>query len=135
MLLNGYINKKRPYERGVEDSDFFYLFNGGDQQLEGLRLVHGQIGEDLAVKTNALLSELVNERGIGQAFGANGGVDTGDPQRAVFPFLQFATDITVLQALLEDVFCNGIDILPLPVETFRLFQDAFPASPAGDCVN
>jgi hypothetical protein len=135
------IKKRKPLtglsgieEDGVLFDDDRVLFNDGYQLLEGVRLVHGQIGQDLTVKPNALLAELMDEGGIGQTFCTDGGIDTRDPQRTVFPFLQFATDITVLQALFQDVFSDGIDILSFAVESFRLFQDAFPACPAGDGV-
>lgn len=96
------------------------LFYRSYQQLEGFRLVHRQVGQYLTVQGNSLYSQLVDEYGVGQPFFANGGVDTGDPQCAVFPFLQFAAYITVLQTFFQYVFGNGIYILTLAIKALGL---------------
>ena len=128
--------KKRP-PRG--DGPILYgvcgLFDRSYEEPEGIRLIHGQVGQYLAIEADAFLAQQVNEGGIGQSFGADGGIDTGDPQCAVFPFLQFAADITILKALFQDVLGDGIYIFTFAVKTFGLFQDAFSAGAGSDGVN
>jgi hypothetical protein len=111
------------------------LFNGGDQQLERFRLVHGQVSQDLTIKANPFLTQHVNEGRVGQPFRTNSGVDTGDPQRAILSLLEFAADITVLQPLFENVLGYGIYIFTFAIEPFGLFEDTFPACPGCDGVD
>src|SRR5690606_30884656 len=53
----------------------------GNQSLEGLGLMDGEIGEHLAVHLDASLGEAVDKSRIGQAVLADTGVDTLDPER------------------------------------------------------
>ena len=135
FLNNPQIKKDGPHAGGRLLPYDWQLFNRSYQELEGFRLVHGEVGEHLAIEADAFLAQLVNKGGIGQAFCADGGIDTGDPQCAVFPFLQFAADITILKALFEDVLGDGVYIFTFAVKTFGLFQDAFSAGAGSDGVN
>ena len=47
-------------------------------------VVHGQIGQDLAVDIDRCLLQAVHEHAVAHAQLAHGGVDAGDPQRAEF---------------------------------------------------
>ena len=63
---------------------------GGGQLRLGLladgakcrRVVHGEVGEDLAVDLDAGLVQPVDHAAVGQAVHAGRGVDARDPQRA-----------------------------------------------------
>src|SRR5919206_2169703 len=52
----------------------------GDDALEGLALVHRDIGEGLAVEVDPGELQTVHELAVGQPLGADGGVDALDPQ-------------------------------------------------------
>ena len=103
--------------------------------FERFRLIHGQVSQHFAIEADPFLAELVDEGGVGQPFGADSGVDTGDPQRAVFSLFEFTADITILKALLQDILGDGINIFTFAIEPFGLFEDTFPACPGCDGVN
>ena len=111
------------------------LLNAIDQPLKGIWFVHREVSKDFAVEADAFLAQLVDENGVGKTFGADGGVDTGDPQRAVFSLFQFAAYITILKTLLQYVLGYGVYIFTFAVKSFCLFKDAFPASPGSDGVD
>jgi hypothetical protein len=108
------------------------LFYGGNQFLKAFRLIHGQVSKHFAVETDAFLAEHVYECAIGQTFRSYSCIDTGDPQRAVLSFLQFAAYITILKTLLQYVLGDGINIFTFAVESFCLLEDAFSACPGSD---
>lgn len=103
------------------------LLHLGNQGFERLGVVHGQVSQDLTVEGDAFLVEEVDELRVGQALFTHGGVDTGDPQAAVFALLEFAAYIGVGHTFLYNVFGNGVDILALAIETFGLLEDLFAA--------
>src|ERR1700679_2745046 len=67
------------------------------QSLEGLGLVHGEVGQDFPVDLDAGLSEAADKSAVGQVVEATGGVDPLDPESAEIPLLLFAADIVVLK--------------------------------------
>ena len=130
LILSG----ETPPDGGVWKKFFKKLLDCCNQLLEGLRLVHSQVGENLTVEADTLLGQLVDECRIGQTFGADGGVDTGDPKRAVFSFLELAANITVLKTFLQNVLGDGIYVFSFTVKSFCLFEDPFPACAGSDGV-
>ena len=88
------------------------LFNFLNYCLECLRLVHGQVGEHLAVQDDTLGVEFADEMRLGHSLGADCGVDTRDPQRTECPLLELAVRIGELQAFLDRVFRNGPYVSP-----------------------
>src|SRR4029434_4546215 len=67
----------------LEPSDPFLLGFGelGDR-LEAVRIVHGEIGEHVAIDGDAALLQSVHQPGVGEAGETRGGVDAHDPQAA-----------------------------------------------------
>ena len=53
-----------------------------DDGLEGLRIGDGQFGQSATIKLNAGEVQALDEAVVGDAFSADGGVDTLDPQLA-----------------------------------------------------
>ena len=72
------------------------LGEGGLGRLDELgergRIGDGQVGEDLAVELHLGLVEALDEAAVGDAFGADGGVDAHDPERAVVALAELAVD-------------------------------------------
>ncbi len=112
----------------------FRLFDLGNQPAEALRLVHGEIGKYFAVDIDILFSQAMYELTVGEAFGTHGGVDTGNPQTAVFALLEFAAHITVGEPFLQYIFGYGVYIFTLSVETLGRFEYAFPSGAGGNCI-
>ena len=63
------------------------LLNSSYESFESIRLVHCEVGQYLAIETDTFLTQLMNKGRVSKAFGADSGIDTRDPQRAVFSFL------------------------------------------------
>ena len=111
------------------------LLDGLNEALEGSGFVHGEVGQYLTVEADALHLELVDELGIGQAFFPHGRVDTDDPEAAVVALLEFATNVAVCLAFLNDVFGYCIYIFTLSVKAFGFLQDPFPACFGSDGIH
>src|SRR6478735_6985150 len=62
-------------------------------------VVHGDIGEDLAVDLDTGLADAVGELAVGQAQFTGGGVDTRNPQLAEHALLGTAVTVGVLACL------------------------------------
>src|SRR5918993_218585 len=73
----------------------------GDNALEGLALVHRDVGQDLAVEIDSGELQAVHELAVGQAFLADGGIDALDPERSERALLHLAVAIGVLAGLLD----------------------------------
>ena len=89
----------------------FYLFYRIDDSLERLRVVHCEVGENLAVETDVLCTELAHELGIGHSVLTCGSVDTLDPKGAEVALLGLAVTIGVRETFLVGVLCYCPDIL------------------------
>src|SRR5436305_11399791 len=63
------------------------------------RVVHGDIGQDLAVDLDTGLADAVGELAVGQPVRAGGGVDTRDPQLAEHALLGAAVAVRILARL------------------------------------
>jgi len=73
-------------------------------------MVHGQIGQRLAVKGYTLLLKSADKLRITHPVEAYPGVDPLDPQRAELPLLGTAVTVGVAQTLFKYVLGNGINI-------------------------
>src|SRR5688572_6942147 len=62
---------------------------------EGLRIAHGDVGQNLAIEGHACLLETAHELAVGQAVQAGGSVEPNDPQAAHLPLALLATDIRI----------------------------------------
>ena len=60
---------------------------------EGRRIAHGDVGQDLAIEDNAGLLEPADERAVGEAVLASGGVEPHDPQSAQLALALLATGV------------------------------------------
>ena len=87
----------------------FYCIN---YCFECLRLVHCQIGQNLAVEDDALGVEFADKLRIGHSLRADGCVDTHDPQAAECSLLELAVCVSLLQTLLDRVFGYGPYVSP-----------------------
>ena len=75
-----------------------HLHNSG----ESLGVVHGQVGQHLAVQLDVVLMEFAHKHRIGDTVDAATGIDTVNPQRAELSLLGFAVAVGV-----------GLTFLPL----------------------
>ena len=89
----------RPPGNGQASADLGLVDDGA----EGGRLVHGEVGEDLAVDLDAGLAEAVDEARVGQVgvMLADRGVDPLDPERAEGALADLAVAGRVLQRLVD----------------------------------
>ena len=106
-----------------------FLLHGIDDGFERLRVVHREVGEDLAVQTDVLLCELAHELGIGDTVLACGSVDPLDPKGAEIALLGLAVTISVGQTFLVGVLCYGPDILSGEEITASSLENLLAASP------
>ena len=84
-------------------------------------MIHGQIGQSLAVKAKLLLVHLSDKLGVGHTVGAYSGVDTLNPKSAELYFLLLTVAVSVGKTFLKGVFGNGIDVAAGEEITFSLF--------------
>ena len=90
--------------------------------LEGLGVVHGQVGEHLAVDLHASLVDEAHELGVAEVLEASGGVDTLDPEGAEVALLGLTVAVGVGQALLPSVLGDGPDVAAAAVVAAGEFQ-------------
>ena len=103
-----------------------------DDGFERLGVIHGEVGENLAVETDVLLGELTHELGIGDSLLPAGGVDTLDPEGAEIALLGLAVTIGVGETLLVGVLRYSPNISPRQEVAFGLLEDLLAARPGGD---
>src|ERR1700733_14022906 len=126
------------YELAGYDSNVWLLQRrcvGGrliHQGLEGLGLVHGQIGEDLAVDLDPGLGKPADKSAVGQTVEAAACVDALDPEGAEIALLLLAADIVVLQRAIGRGIGRGDRVLAAAVEALGLLEDALAARMAGN---
>ena len=88
------------------------LFNCFNYCLECFRLIHRQIGHNLAVEGDALGVDFADKLRIGHSLCADCGVDTRDPQRTECPLLELTVCISIAQTFFDRVFRNGPNVSP-----------------------
>ena len=93
---------------GTQELGVLGLLNDG---LEGLGVVHGQVGENLAVDLNTCLVNHTHQLAVRQVLHACGSVDTLNPQRAEVAFFLLAVSISIGETLLPSVLGYGPDVL------------------------
>ena len=92
----------------TEKSDLLHLLHDG---LEGLGIVHGQVGEHLAVDLDTRLGEFAHEDAVTHALQTSSSIDTLNPQTAEIALLVAAVTIGIGQTLLPGVLCYCPNIL------------------------
>ena len=105
------------------------LFNRIDDCFERLRVVHGEVGENLAVKTDVLLGELAHELRVGDAVLTGSGIDSLDPESAECTLLGLTVTIGVGETFLVGVLRYGPDILSGEEITAGSLKNLLAASP------
>lgn len=120
------------FQRRVLLVSLFYRF---DDRLKCRGIIHGQIGEYLAVDVDIVGVNLTHELGVRHAVLAGSGVDTLDPQGTESAFLGFAVAVGILQTFFDGVFGNRPYIFTGAPVTLGEFKDLLPSGPGGYMVN
>ena len=107
------------------------LFDGIDDGLKRLGIVHGEVSKNLTVETDILLGEFAHELGIGDPVLTRGGVDPLDPKGAEVALLGLAVAIGVSQTFLISVLRYGPDILSGEEISAGSLENLLAASPGG----
>src|SRR6476469_5628929 len=105
---------------------------GLDQTLEGFRLVHGHVGQHLAVEIYPGLLQAVDHPAIAKATGARRGVDALYPQRAEGALTHLAVAVSVLTGLLDRLLGDADGILAAAVITLGLLDHLAVAGIGGN---
>ena len=105
------------------------LFDGIDDGLKRLGIVHGKVGENLTVETDILLGEFAHELGIGDPVLTRGGIDPLDPEGAEVALLGLAVAIGVSQTFLISVLRYGPDVLSGEEISAGSLENLLAASP------
>ena len=108
---------------------FQTLFYRIDDCFERLRVVHGEVGENLAVETDVLLCELAHELRVRDAVLAGSGVDSLDPKGTECALLGLAVTVSVGETFLVSVFRYSPDILSGEEITAGSLENLLAASP------
>src|SRR6478752_7618074 len=87
------------------------------------RVVHGDVGQHLAVEGDAGLQQAVHEAAVAHAVDAGRGVDARDPQRTEITLLLLAADVGVLQGLRDRLLGDAEDLAAGVVVALGLLQD------------
>lgn len=85
------------------------LFDLVDDGLEGVGMVHGQVGQYFAVQLDIAFRQFMDQAGVGDVMLTGSSVDPGDPEAAESAFFAFPVAISVLHSFFEGVFSNRID--------------------------
>ena len=107
------------------------LFDGIDDSLKRLGVVHGEVSENLAVETDILLRELTHELGISDTVLTGGGVDSLDPKGTEITLLGLAVTVGVSQTFLVSVLGYGPDISSGEEISAGSLKNLLAASPRG----
>lgn len=112
----------------------FQLLHLVDDGLEGVGMVHGEVGEDLAVEGDAGLRQLTHQFAVRHAVLASTGVDALDPQRAELALALLPADVRIEQAFFDSVLGNCPNVFAGTVVPFGHFENLFPAGSRRNCV-
>ena len=107
------------------------LFDGIDDSLKRLGVVHGEVSKNLAVETDVLLRELAHELGISDTVLTGGGVDSLDPKGTEITLLGLAVTVGVSQTFLVSVLGYGPDISSGEEISAGSLEKLLAASPRG----
>lgn len=111
------------------------LFHGVYNSLESLRVVHGQVGEHLAVELNVLLGDFADEFRVRHVVAAYCCIDTCDPKSTEVALFHLPLNVGVQQAFLISVLCNGVYVSPCSEITSGEFEDFFASSARGNDIH
>jgi len=111
------------------------FLNRLDDRFERLRIVHREVGEDLAVQADVLGVQLTHELGVGQTVLTRGSVDTLDPEGAEVALLGLAVTVSIGQTFLVGVLGYGPNILPGEEVTAGSLKNLLAACAGCDRIN
>src|SRR5207249_520784 len=94
-----------------------------DDQLERLRVRHGQVGEHLAVELDARLSAAGHELVVREPLASRGRVDADDPQTSEVPLLRLAVAVGVDERVLDLLLRPPVAGVLLAPVAARLLED------------
>ena len=108
------------------------LVDGFDYSLECLRVVHGEVGEDLAVQADVILGEESHKLGVGHSVLTGGGVDSLNPKSAEIALLSSSVTVGVSKTFFVGVLRDRPNILPAEEVTASSLKNLLAARPGGD---
>jgi len=91
-------------------------------------MVHGQVGEDLAVEGDALFAELAHELRVRHVILTYAGVDTLYPERPERAFFVAPVTVGIAEPFLQGVLGHRIDIFAASPVPFGLAEDLLASS-------
>src|SRR5688572_4084075 len=95
-------------------------------------VVHGDVGERLAVDLDAGRLDAGDEPAVREPEAAGSRIDALDPQRAVVALLQPPTHVRVLAGLDDRLLGDAVDLAPGVVVALRLLEDLLVPAPRDD---
>lgn len=110
---------------------FDFVANG----LESCGIVEREVGKYLAVNFNTCFMDETHELGVGEFFGAGGGVDALNPEGAEVVFFVLAVAVGVGQTFFPSVFGNGPNVFACAVVATGEFQNFFATFARSDVVH
>ncbi len=114
---------------------FEAVFGAGDDDAEGFRLVHGQIGEDLAVERDVGGGQPGDEAAVKDVVLLAGGTDALNPEAAKGTLAGLAVTRGVLLGLVDGVLGVAVELGAVRAKAFGAFQHALAAFTAGGGVS
>ena len=111
------IKKKRAAAR------FFLFLDFIHDCLEGLGVVHRQVGEGLSVQGDTLLLKPADKLRVTHSVKAHAGVDPLYPEGAELSLLVFAVTVRIGKTLLKHVLGNGVNIGVVAKVTLGLLEN------------
>src|SRR5262252_2469343 len=99
------------------------------QSAERRRVVHGDVGEHLAVDLDASLVQSVDDAAVGKSVDSGGGVDARDPQRAEFALVLPPVAVRILPRLDDRLLRRTVDLAPGVVVALRLAKNFLVTAP------
>ena len=105
------------------------LFYRVDDSFESLRIVHGEIGENLAVEADVLSIELAHELRVGHTVLTCSSIDTLDPECAEVALLGPAVTVSIGETFLVGVLGYGPNVLSCEEITAGSLENLLAACP------
>ena len=100
-------------------------------RFESLRIVHGEVGENLTVETDVLFCHFAHELGVSHTVLARCGVYPLDPECTEIALFGLAVAVCVCKTFFISVLRYCPDILSGKEVTAGSFENLFAASPRG----
>ena len=129
-VCNGFANSLASLSRGG-----CLLFEGGlglgNDAVEGIDVMHNEIGEDLAIHFNVRGFETFNEAAVGKLLGAGASTNTLNPQAAELTLTLFTVAVLVETRFTDGVLGVSVEFGAEAAKSFGTFKNALPTFAAG----